>query len=175
MSKRPTVLMILDGYGLNDSKKGNAVAEAKTPVVDQLMKEYPFVKGNASGMAVGLPEGQMGNSEVGHLNMGAGRIVYQDLTKITKAIQDGDFFENKVLLSACENVKANDSSLHLMGLVSDGGVHSHNEHLYGLLELAKRQGISKVYVHCFLDGRDTPPASGKEYVEELEAKMREIA
>ena len=174
MSKRPTVLMILDGYGLNDSKKGNAVAEAKTPVVDQLMKEYPFVKGNASGMAVGLPEGQMGNSEVGHLNMGAGRIVYQDLTKITKAIQDGDFFENKVLLSACENVKANDSSLHLMGLVSDGGVHSHNEHLYGLLELAKRQGISKVYVHCFLDGRDTPPASGKEYVEELEAKMREI-
>lgn len=174
MSKKPTVLMILDGYGLNESEKGNAVAEAKTPVMDQLMKEYPFVKGNASGMAVGLPEGQMGNSEVGHLNMGAGRIVYQDLTKITKAIQDGDFFENKALLSACENVKANDSSLHLMGLVSDGGVHSHIEHIYGLLELAKRQGIEKIYVHCFLDGRDTPPASGKEYVEQLEAKMKEL-
>ena len=174
MSKKPTVLMILDGYGLNESEKGNAVAEAKTPVMDQLMKEYPFVKGNASGMAVGLPDGQMGNSEVGHLNMGAGRIVYQDLTKITKAIQDGDFFENKALLSACENVKANDSSLHLMGLVSDGGVHSHIEHIYGLLELAKRQGIEKVYVHCFLDGRDTPPASGKEYVEQLEAKMKEL-
>ena len=174
MSKKPTVLMILDGYGLNESEKGNAVAEAKTPVMDQLMKEYPFVKGNASGMAVGLPEGQMGNSEVGHLNMGAGRIVYHDLTKITKAIQDGDFFENKALLSACENVKANDSSLHLMGLVSDGGVHSHIEHIYGLLELAKRQGIEKVYVHCFLDGRDTPPASGKEYVEQLEAKMKEL-
>ena len=166
--------MILDGYGLNENIKGNAVAEGKTPVMDQLMKECPFVKGNASGMAVGLPEGQMGNSEVGHLNMGAGRIVYQDLTKITKAIQDGDFFENPALLAACKNVKENDSSLHLFGLVSDGGVHSHIEHIYGLLELAKRQGIEKVYVHCFLDGRDTPPASGKEYVEQLEAKMKEI-
>ena len=174
MSKRPTVLMILDGYGLNENIKGNAVAEGKTPVMDQLMKECPFVKGNASGMAVGLPEGQMGNSEVGHLNMGAGRIVYQDLTKITKAIQDGDFFDNQVLLNACDNVKKNNSSLHLMGLVSDGGVHSHNEHIYGLLELAKRQGIEKVYVHCFLDGRDTPPASGKEYVEQLVEKMQEI-
>ena len=174
MSKKPTVLMILDGYGLNEKKEGNAVAEGKTPVMDKLMAEYPFVKGNASGMAVGLPDGQMGNSEVGHLNMGAGRIVYQDLTKITKAIQDGDFFENKALLAACENVKKHDSALHLMGLVSDGGVHSHNTHIYGLLELAKRQGIEKVYVHCFLDGRDTPPASGKEYVEELEAKMKEI-
>ena len=174
MSKKPTVLMILDGYGLNDKAEGNAVVQGKTPVMDKLMAEYPFVKGNASGMAVGLPDGQMGNSEVGHLNMGAGRIVYQDLTKITKAIQDGDFFENKALLAACENVKANDSSLHLMGLVSDGGVHSHIEHIYGLLELAKRQGIEKVYVHCFLDGRDTPPASGKGYVEELEAKMKEI-
>ncbi len=174
MSKKPTVLMILDGYGLNDSVKGNAVAEGKTPVMDRLMKEYPFVKGNASGMAVGLPDGQMGNSEVGHLNMGAGRIVYQDLTKITKAIQDGDFFENKALLAACANVKENGSSLHLMGLVSDGGVHSHIEHIFGLLELAKRQGIEQVYVHCFLDGRDTPPASGKEYVEQLEAKMKEL-
>ena len=174
MSKKPTVLMILDGYGLRDKEEGNAVAEGKTPVMDKLMAECPFVHGNASGMAVGLPEGQMGNSEVGHLNMGAGRIVYQDLTKITKAIQDGDFFENKALLAACENVKKNGSSLHLMGLVSDGGVHSHNTHIYGLLELAKRQGIEKVYVHCFLDGRDTPPESGKEYVEELVAKMQEI-
>lgn len=174
MSKKPTVLMILDGYGLNDETKGNAVAEGNTPVMDKLMAEYPFVEGNASGMAVGLPDGQMGNSEVGHLNMGAGRIVYQDLTKITKSIQDGDFFENKALLAACENVKANDSSLHLMGLMSDGGVHSHIEHVFGLLELAKKQGIEKVYVHCFLDGRDTPPASGKEYVEKLEAKMKEI-
>lgn len=174
MSKKPTVLMILDGYGLSDKVEGNAVAQGNTPVMDKLMAEYPFVKGYASGMAVGLPDGQMGNSEVGHLNMGAGRIVYQDLTKITKAIQDGDFFENKALLAACENVKANDSSLHLMGLVSDGGVHSHNEHIYGLLELAKRQGIENVYVHCFLDGRDTPPESGKGYVEELETKIKEI-
>lgn len=174
MSKRPTVLMILDGYGLNDKREGNAVAEGNTPVMEKLMAEYPFVKGNASGLAVGLPDGQMGNSEVGHLNMGAGRIVYQDLTKITKSIQDGDFFENKALVAACENVKENDSALHLYGLVSDGGVHSHNTHIYGLLELAKRQGIQKVYVHCFLDGRDTPPASGKEYVEQLAAKMEEI-
>ena len=174
MSKKPTVLMILDGYGLRADDKGNAVAEGKTPVMDKLMTECPFVKGNASGMAVGLPEGQMGNSEVGHLNMGAGRIVYQDLTKITKSIQDGDFFENKALLAACENVKKNGSALHMMGLVSDGGVHSHNTHIYGLLELAKKQGIEKVYVHCFLDGRDTPPASGKDYVAELEAKMKEI-
>lgn len=174
MSKKPTVLMILDGYGLNEKTTGNAVAQARTPVMDKLIKEYPFVHGNASGMAVGLPDGQMGNSEVGHLNMGAGRIVYQDLTKITKAIQDGDFFENKALLAACDNVKKHNSALHLFGLVSDGGVHSHNTHIYGLLELAKKQGIQKVYVHCFLDGRDTPPASGKEYVEELTARMEEI-
>ena len=174
MSKKPTVLMILDGYGLNEKHEGNAVYEAKTPVMDKLMSLCPFVKGNASGLAVGLPDGQMGNSEVGHLNMGAGRIVYQDLTKITKAIQDGDFFENKALLAACENAKANDSALHMFGLMSDGGVHSHIEHVFGLLELAKRQGLEKVYVHCFLDGRDTPPASGKEYVEQLEAKMQEL-
>ena len=167
MSKKPTVLMILDGYGLNENATGNAVAEGKTPVMDKLMAECPFVKGNASGMAVGLPDGQMGNSEVGHLNMGAGRIVYQDLTKITKSIQDGDFFENKALLAACANAKEHNSALHMFGLVSDGGVHSHNTHIYGLLELAKKQGLEKVYVHCFLDGRDTPPASGKEYVEEL--------
>ena len=135
MSKKPTVLMILDGYGLNENKEANAVAEAKTPVMDKLMKEYPFVKGNASGMAVGLPEGQMGNSEVGHMNMGAGRIIYQELTKITKSIEDGEFFENKALLAACENVKKNDSALHLMGLVSDGGVHSHITHIYGILDM----------------------------------------
>lgn len=172
--KKPTVLMILDGYGLNDRTDGNAVAEAKTPVMDKLMAECPFVKGNASGMAVGLPEGQMGNSEVGHLNMGAGRIVYQELTRITKEIQDGTFFENPALLKAVENCKKNDSALHMFGLLSDGGVHSHNTHLYGLLELAKRNGLQKVYVHCFLDGRDTPPASGKGYAEALEEEMKKI-
>ncbi len=174
MSKKPVVLLILDGYGLNDKTEGNAVALAKTPVMDRLMKEYPFVKGNASGMAVGLPDGQMGNSEVGHLNMGAGRIVYQELTRITKEIQDGVFFENPGLMEAVENCKKNGSALHMYGLVSDGGVHSHNTHIYGLLELAKRNGLDKVYVHCFLDGRDTPPASGKDFVAELEAKMAEI-
>lgn len=174
MSKKPVVLMILDGYGLNDTKEHNAVAEADTPVMDKLMAEYPFVRGNASGMAVGLPDGQMGNSEVGHLNMGAGRIVYQELTRITKEIQDGTFFENKALMDAVNNCKKNDSSLHFFGLLSDGGVHSHNTHLYGLLELAKRNGLEKVYVHCFLDGRDTPPASGKEYAEALEAEMEKI-
>ncbi len=174
MNKKPTVLMILDGYGLNDNCEANAVCEGKTPVMDQLMSQCPFVKGQASGLAVGLPEGQMGNSEVGHLNMGAGRIVYQELTRITKSIQDGDFFQVPEFLQAVENCKKNDSALHMWGLVSDGGVHSHNTHIYGLLELAKRNGLSKVYVHCFLDGRDTPPASGKGYVEELEAKMKEI-
>ena len=174
MSKKPTVLMILDGYGLNDNCEHNAVCEAKTPVMDELMAKYPFVKGNASGMAVGLPDGQMGNSEVGHLNMGAGRIVYQELTRITKSIQDGDFFQNPAFKEAAENCRKYDSSLHLYGLVSDGGVHSHITHIYGLLEMAKREGLKKVYVHCFLDGRDTPPSSGKEFVEQLEAKMKEI-
>lgn len=174
MSKKPTVLMILDGYGLNEKQDGNAVAHANTPVMDKLMKEYPFVKGNASGMAVGLPEGQMGNSEVGHLNMGAGRIIYQELTRITKEIQDGDFFKNEALLAAMNNCKKNNSSLHLLGLLSDGGVHSHNTHLYGILELAKREGIENVYVHAFLDGRDTAPTSGKGFVEELMNKMEEI-
>ena len=174
MSKKPVVLMVLDGYGLNDRTEGNAIALANTPVMDKLMKECPFVKGQASGLAVGLPDGQMGNSEVGHMNIGAGRIIYQDLTRITKAIEDGDFFENKALLAAMDNCKKNDSDLHLWGLLSDGGVHSHITHLYGLLEMAKKQGLSKVYVHAFLDGRDTPPASGKEFIEELEKKMKEI-
>ena len=174
MSKKPVVLMILDGYGLNKKEEANAVFEAKTPVMDRLMAECPFVEGDASGLAVGLPDGQMGNSEVGHLNMGAGRIVYQELTRITKSIADGDFFENEEFLKAVENCKKNNSALHLYGLVSDGGVHSHNTHIYGLLELAKRSGLEKVFVHCFLDGRDTPPASGKDFVAELEAKMAEI-
>lgn len=174
MSKKPTVLMILDGYGLNDKVEGNAVLQANTPNMDKLMAEYPYVKGYASGLAVGLPDGQMGNSEVGHLNMGAGRIVYQELTRITKAIQDGDFFDNKAFLEAVENCKKNNSTLHLYGLLSDGGVHSHNTHLYALLELAKRQGLTDVCVHCFLDGRDTAPTSGKEFIEELEAKIKEI-
>ena len=174
MSKKPTVLMILDGYGLNDKHEANAVFEGKTPVMDKLMAEYPFVKGYASGLAVGLPDGQMGNSEVGHLNMGAGRIVYQELTRITKEIEDGDFFKNEALLAAMKNARENDSAIHFMGLLSDGGVHSHNTHLYGLLEMAKREGLQKVYVHCFLDGRDTPPASGKGYIEELQAEMKKI-
>ncbi len=174
MSKKPVVLMVLDGYGLNDRTEGNAIALANTPVMDKLMKEYPFVNGAASGLAVGLPDGQMGNSEVGHMNIGAGRIIYQDLTRITKDIADGTFFENKVLLEAMENCKKNDSDLHLWGLLSDGGVHSHITHLYGLLEMAKKNGLSNVYVHAFLDGRDTPPASGKEYIEQLESKMAEL-
>lgn len=174
MSKKPTVLMILDGFGLNERSEGNAVAQANTPVIDSLMRDYPFVKGYASGLAVGLPDGQMGNSEVGHLNMGAGRIVYQELTRITKEIEDGEFFHNKALLDGIANVKEHHSDLHLYGLLSDGGVHSHNTHLYGLLELAKREGVENVYVHCFLDGRDTAPTSGKGFIEELEAKMKEI-
>ncbi|MDO5425065.1 MAG: 2,3-bisphosphoglycerate-independent phosphoglycerate mutase [Eubacteriales bacterium] len=174
MSKKPTVLMILDGYGLNDKVQGNAVKEANTPVMDKLMAEGPFVQGFASGMAVGLPDGQMGNSEVGHLNMGAGRIVYQELTRITKEIQDGDFFKNEALLNAVQNAKEKGTSLHLFGLLSDGGVHSHNTHLYGLLELAKREGLEKVYVHCFLDGRDTPPTSGKGYIKDLNDEMKKI-
>ena len=166
--------MILDGFGLNDKTEGNAVAQAKKPNIDALMREYPFVKGNASGLAVGLPDGQMGNSEVGHLNMGAGRIVYQELTRITKEINDGEFFSNQALLDGIANVKENNSDLHLYGLLSDGGVHSHITHLYGLLELAKRQGVKNVYVHCFLDGRDTAPTSGKGFIEALEAKMAEL-
>ena len=174
MAQKPVVLMIMDGFGLRDETEGNAVAMAKKPNLDKLMKKCPFVKGYASGLAVGLPDGQMGNSEVGHLNMGAGRIVYQELTRISKSIDDGDFFHIPELLEAVKNCKDHDSALHLMGLVSDGGVHSHISHIYGLLELAKRNGLKKVYVHCFLDGRDTPPDSGLSYLKELEAKMKEI-
>ena len=164
------LLMILDGYGYSDSHEGNAVYSADTPNLDKLWENNPHLFLRCSGGSVGLPDGQMGNSEVGHLNLGAGRIVYQELTRITKSIKDGDFFENEEFLKAVKNVKDNNSALHLMGLVSDGGVHSSNEHLYALLELAKRQGLEKVYVHCFMDGRDTPPKSGKGYIEELEEK-----
>ena len=174
--KRPTVLMILDGCGLSDETRNNAVAQAKTPNLDRLMAEGPFQKGYASGLAVGLPDGQMGNSEVGHMNMGAGRIVYQDLTRITKAIEDGDFFENPALLAAIYAAKARGGVLHLMGLMSDGGVHSHITHVFALLELAKRCGLAgqDVVVHCFMDGRDTAPTSGKGFLEALEAKMEEL-
>ncbi|MDY6287612.1 MAG: 2,3-bisphosphoglycerate-independent phosphoglycerate mutase, partial [Bilifractor sp.] len=174
MAKKPTVLMILDGYGENPVCEHNAICEAKTPVMDQLKKECPYVQGQASGHYVGLPDGQMGNSEVGHMNMGAGRIVYQDLTRITKAINDGDFFTNEELHVAIDNAKNNHSSLHLWGLVSDGGVHSHITHLFALLELAKKEDFHDVYVHCFLDGRDTPPTSGAGYVQQVVDKMNEL-
>ncbi|MBQ1902700.1 MAG: 2,3-bisphosphoglycerate-independent phosphoglycerate mutase [Lachnospiraceae bacterium] len=174
MSKKPYVIMIMDGFGLNDNPKANAVAEAKKPNLDKIFKEYPCVPGLASGLAVGLPDGQMGNSEVGHMNMGAGRVVYQELTRISKEIEDGDFFNNSELKNAFEAAKKNDKAVHFFGLLSDGGVHSHNSHLYGLLEMAKREGVDKVYVHAFLDGRDTAPKSGLGFVKELEEKMAEI-
>ena len=174
MSKKPTVLLILDGYGLNENEKGNAVAQAKTPVMDKLMKEYPFVKGYASGMSVGLPDGQMGNSEVGHMNMGAGRIIYQELTRITKEIEDGSFFENEEMNKAIDFAKNNDGALHVFGLLSDGGVHSHISHIEAAIELAKKKGMDKVYVHAFLDGRDTPPSSAADYMQQLVDKMDEI-
>ncbi len=161
MSKKPAVLMILDGFGLNEKHEANAVYEANTPNIDGLMKDYPFVRGNASGLAVGLPDGQMGNSEVGHLNMGAGRIVYQELTRISKEIEDGDFFKNEALLKGMQNVKEHNSSLHLYGLLSDGGVHSHNTHLYGLLELAKREGIERFTYTASWMGATPPPLPGR--------------
>ncbi len=174
MSKKPTVLMILDGYGVSDREEGNAIANAKKPNMDMLTSKYPTVTGDASGLSVGLPDGQMGNSEVGHTNIGAGRIVYQMLVKISKSIKDGDFFENPALVAAMDNCKKNGSALHLMGLLSPGGVHSHTEHMYGLVEMAKKNGIDKVYVHCFLDGRDVPPSSAAEYMEDAVARLNEI-
>ncbi len=174
MRKKPVVLMVLDGFGMSEHKEANAVYMANTPNVDKLMKECPFVYGQASGMAVGLPEGQMGNSEVGHMNIGAGRIIYQDLTLITKLIEDGDFFENPELLRAINKCKENNSDLHIWGLLSDGGVHSHIRHLFALLELCKRNDFTRVYLHPFFDGRDTPPASGKGYLEQLIEKTKEV-
>ena len=174
MAKKPVMLMIIDGLGLAPESEGNAVAIAKKPNYDRLLKEYPNSELQASGMAVGLPEGQMGNSEVGHLNIGAGRIVYQELTRITKSIADGDFFTNEALLKAMKNAKENNTALHLMGLLSDGGVHSHIDHLRGLLEFAKKEGLQKVYVHAFMDGRDVPPSSGKEFIIKAEEMMKEV-
>ena len=173
MEKKPVMLMILDGFGTNDNTDGNAVTTAKTSNIDKLMKKYQTTEVYTSGLKVGLPEGQMGNSEVGHTNIGAGRIVYQDLTKITKSIEDGDFFTIPEFSEAIENCKKYNSKLHILGLLSDGGVHSHIRHLYGLLEMAKRRDFENVYVHCFLDGRDTPPASAEGYIMQLEEKMKE--
>ena len=173
MKDKLTMLIILDGFGDNQNKDGNAIKLAKTPNIDKLMKKYPNTDIFTSGLAVGLPEGQMGNSEVGHTNIGAGRIVYQELTRITKSIEDGDFFTNPEFIAAIENCKKHNSKLHILGLVSDGGVHSHNRHLYGLLEMAKRRDFEDVYVHCFLDGRDTPPASAESYIVKLQEKMQE--
>ena len=164
----------MDGFGKNESTYGNAIAAAKKPNLDKIVSENPMTFIGASGLDVGLPDGQMGNSEVGHTNIGAGRVVYQELTRITKSIQDGDFFTNEALVGAMENCKKNSSALHLMGLMSDGGVHSHNTHLYGIMELAKRSGVDKVYIHCFMDGRDVPPTSGKDYLAELYKKCDEI-
>ena len=173
MEKKLTMLMILDGFGNNNNEKGNAIKIANTPNIDKLMKTCPTTQINTSGLAVGLPEGQMGNSEVGHTNIGAGRVVYQELTRITKSIEDGDFFSVPEFVKAIENCKQNKTKLHIMGLVSDGGVHSHIRHLFALLELAKRKDFEDVYVHCFLDGRDTPPASAENYIMQLEDKMKE--
>ena len=173
MNRKPVMLMILDGFGINPNEKGNAVAIANTPNIDKLKKTWPTTIIHTSGLDVGLPEGQMGNSEVGHTNIGAGRIVYQDLTRITKSIQDGDFFSIKEFSDAIDNCKKNNSNLHIMGLLSDGGVHSHIRHLIALLEFAKRKDFENVYVHCFMDGRDTPPTSGEGYIAKLEEKMKE--
>ena len=173
MDKKLTMLMILDGFGINEREEGNAIKMANIPNLDRILKENSNTVIHTSGADVGLPDGQMGNSEVGHTNIGAGRIIYQDLAKITKSIEDGDFFSIPEFVAAIENCKKNNSKLHIMGLLSDGGVHSHIRHLYGLLEMAKRKDFENVFVHCFLDGRDTPPASGEGYISQLESKMKE--
>lgn len=172
--KKHTMLLILDGFGYNQDKRGNAILAADTPNLDGIFKTYPHTTIGACGLDVGLPEGQMGNSEVGHMNIGAGRIVYQDLTRITKSIEDGAFFKNEVLRNAMEEAVKTDHALHLLGLLSDGGVHSHIDHLKALLKLAKTMGVKKVFVHAFLDGRDVPPRCALKYVEEIEAYMKEI-
>ena len=164
----------MDGFGINPDKTGNAIAAAKKPNLDRIFAENPMTAIGASGMDVGLPDGQMGNSEVGHTNIGAGRVVYQELTRITKSIRDGEFFENPALVGAVENAKEKGTALHLIGLMSDGGVHSHNTHLWGLLELAKRRGLDRVYVHCLMDGRDVPPESGAGFVAECVEKTKTL-
>ena len=171
--KKPLLLCILDGFGIAPAE-GNAIEAANTPNLDKIFAENPVTAIGASGMDVGLPEGQMGNSEVGHTNIGAGRVVYQELTRITKSIKDGDFFENDALCKAVDNCVANGTALHLIGLLSDGGVHSHNTHMYGILELAKRKGLEEVYVHAFLDGRDVSPTSGQGFVADCVAQMEKI-
>ena len=172
--KKPLVLMILDGFGINPSREGNAILAAHTPNLDALMERYPHTQLQASGMDVGLPRGQMGNSEVGHTNIGAGRIVYQELTRITKTVEEGVLFAIPEFQKAVANCKEQHSALHLMGLLSDGGVHSHIQHLFGLLTMAKEQGLEKVYVHCFMDGRDVPPSSGKDYIGQLLSEMKQL-
>ena len=172
--KKPLALIILDGFGDRPEAYGNAIKAARTPNIDRIFDAWPKTDIGASGMDVGLPDGQMGNSEVGHTNIGAGRVVYQELTRITKAIDDGSFFANEALRAAVENCKAHNSALHLMGLLSDGGVHSHIQHLFALLEMARREGLTKVYVHCFLDGRDVPPTSGRDYVAQLQEKLDQL-
>lgn len=172
--KKPLLLMILDGWGINPNPAHNAVAMANTPNLTGYLSDYPHTQILTSGMAVGLPDGQMGNSEVGHLNLGAGRVVYQELTRVTKSILDGDFFTNPTLLDCIAKIKAAGGRLHLSGLLSDGGVHSHNTHLYAFLELAKREGLTDVFIHCLLDGRDTPPQSGIDYLAQLEAEIARI-
>ena len=175
MDKKITALIIMDGYGLSKSERGNAIGVNCSPYVRYLMTNYPSTTLDASGLAVGLPEGQMGNSEVGHLNIGAGRVVYQELTRITKSIEDGDFFSNAAFLNAVEHVKKNNGKLHFMGLCSNGGVHSHITHLFALLELAKREGLSDAYVHCYMDGRDVSPTSGVAFIQQLQAKTEELS
>ncbi|SDK71645.1 2,3-bisphosphoglycerate-independent phosphoglycerate mutase [Natronincola ferrireducens] len=172
--KKPVALIILDGFGIREKDLGNAIKSADLPNYNKLINTYPYTQVEASGMAVGLPEGQMGNSEVGHLNIGAGRIVYQELTRISKAIKDADFYKNQKFLDVISHVKNNNTKLHLMGLVSDGGVHSHLEHLFALLEMAKEHELQEVYIHCFLDGRDTPPQSAKQYVGSLVEKIQQL-
>lgn len=167
MSKKPLMLMILDGWGLNPEKKANAIANANTPYYDKFLQEFPNTTVNASGLAVGLPEGQMGNSEVGHLNLGAGRIVYQDFTRVSQDIKSGNFFKNPALVWAMDKALEGNKSLHLFGLLSDGGVHSHIDHLKALLDMAKMKQLQKVYLHAFLDGRDVPPANAKIYIDEI--------
>lgn len=172
--KKPLALIIMDGFGLRRETEGNAIAAAKHPTLDRLWESCPHTQIGASGLDVGLPDGQMGNSEVGHTNMGAGRIVYQELTRITKSIEDGEMEREPALLHAMENAKKPGAALHLMGLLSDGGVHSHIRHLFGLLEMAKKNGVEKVFIHCFMDGRDVPPTSGAEYIEQLQKELARI-
>ena len=174
MNKTPTTLIIMDGFGLRTETEGNAVAAANTPRLDQFFQEYAHTELSASGLDVGLPAGQMGNSEVGHTNIGAGRVVFQDLPRISKSIDDGDFFQNPAYVHAMDACKEKRSALHLMGLLSDGGVHSHIDHLFALMQMAKDRGLERVYIHAFLDGRDVSPTSGADYVTRTVEKCREL-